>query len=134
MFPGIAVAREIARRSPASEILFVGAEQGIEARIVPKEGFQLRTLRLGGVKGVGVLRQAWNLWRMVKGFFAACGILRRFKPDAVIGVGGYASFPMLGAAILGGYLCSAAGSISRRFPIRARDPTLGSAASSRAIR
>lgn len=103
LFPGIAVAREIARRNSASEILFVGAELGIEARIVPKEGFELRTLRVGGIKGVGVFRQVWNLLRMVKGFFAAWSILRQFKPDAVIGVGGYASFPMLGAAILGGY-------------------------------
>src|SRR5438876_3053823 len=103
LFPGIAVAREIQRRHAGSKILFVGAEQGIEARIVPKEGFELRTLPVGGIKGVGVARQVRNLMGMVSGVFKARSILREFKPDVVIGVGGYASFPMLSAATLGGY-------------------------------
>jgi UDP-N-acetylglucosamine--N-acetylmuramyl-(pentapeptide) pyrophosphoryl-undecaprenol N-acetylglucosamine transferase len=103
LFPGIAVAREIQRRDPGSTILFVGAEQGIEARIVPKEGFELRTLPIGGIKGVGVSRQVRNLMGMVNGSLKAQRILRHFNPDVVVGVGGYASFPMLSAAILAGY-------------------------------
>ena len=71
LFPGIAVAREIQRRQPASRILFVGAEQGIETSIVPKEGFELRTLPIGGIKGLGVARQVRNLVGMVSGFFKA---------------------------------------------------------------
>ena len=103
LFPGIAVAREIQRRKPGSKILFVGAEQGIETRIVPKEGFELRTLPVGGIKGLGIARQLRNLIGMVSGVFNARQILGQFNPDVVIGVGGYASFPMLSAAILGGY-------------------------------
>src|SRR6185369_17653410 len=103
LFPGIAVARDIERRKPGSKILFVGAEQGIETRIVPKEGFELRTLPVGGIKGLGITRQIRNLAGMIGGVFSARGILRQFKPDVVIGVGGYASFPVLSAAILGGY-------------------------------
>src|SRR5438552_1414571 len=103
LFPGIAVAREIERGGPGSSILFVGAEEGIEARIVPKEGFNLQTLPVGGIKGVGVVRQVRNLGRNVAAVFKAWQILREYKPDAVIGVGGYASFPMLSAAILGAY-------------------------------
>src|SRR5215469_7592571 len=103
LFPGIAVAREIERRRPGSRILFVGAQQGIETRIVPKEGFELRTLPVGGIKGLGVVRQFRNLMGMVSGVFKARQILRQFKPDVVIGVGGYASFPLLSAATLGGY-------------------------------
>lgn len=103
LFPGIAVAREIQRRHPGSKILFVGAEQGIETRIVPKEGFELRTLPVGGIKGLGVVRQVRNLIGMISGVFTARRILRDFQPDVVIGVGGYASFPMLSAATLGGY-------------------------------
>jgi UDP-N-acetylglucosamine--N-acetylmuramyl-(pentapeptide) pyrophosphoryl-undecaprenol N-acetylglucosamine transferase len=103
LFPGIAVAREILRRDPKSRILFVGAEQGIETRIVPKEGFELRTLSIGGIKGLGVRRQVRNLMGMAGGVFKARSILREFKPDVVIGVGGYASFPLLSAATLGGY-------------------------------
>src|SRR5207253_9795344 len=63
----------------------------------------LRTLPLGGIKGVGIGRQVRNLMGMMGGVFKARQILRDFKPDAVIGVGGYASFPMLTAAIMGGY-------------------------------
>lgn len=99
LFPGIAVAREILRRDPKSEILFVGAERGIEAKIVPKEGFRLRTLRLGGVKGIGFIRRIKNLLGMVRGVYKAKRILLEFRPDIVIGVGGYASFPMISAAI-----------------------------------
>jgi len=103
LFPGVAVAREIQRRDSASKILFVGAEQGIEARIVPKEGFELRTLPVGGIKGLGITRQVRNLIGMASGIFKAKAILQEFKPDVVIGVGGYASFPMLCAATVGGY-------------------------------
>jgi UDP-N-acetylglucosamine--N-acetylmuramyl-(pentapeptide) pyrophosphoryl-undecaprenol N-acetylglucosamine transferase len=103
LFPGIAVAREIQRRHPGSEVLFVGAEQGIETRIVPKEGFPLKTLPLGGIKGVGWIRRLKNLASTVLGIQKAKNILTEFKPDAVIGVGGYASFPIITAAILGRY-------------------------------
>src|SRR5256712_13027242 len=103
LFPGIAVAREIQRRDPASSTLFVGAEQGIEARIVPKEGFELQTLPVGGIKGVGAVRQVRNLVGIAASVFKARQILREFTPDAVIGVGGYASFPMLTAAVLSSY-------------------------------
>ena len=103
LFPGIAVAREIQRRDAGSKILFVGAQQGIETRIVPKEGFELRTLPVGGIKGLGVARKVRNLIGMVNGVFKARTILREVNPDVVIGVGGYASFPMLSAAIMAGY-------------------------------
>jgi UDP-N-acetylglucosamine--N-acetylmuramyl-(pentapeptide) pyrophosphoryl-undecaprenol N-acetylglucosamine transferase len=103
LFPGIAVAREIQRRYANSKILFVGAEQGIETRLVPREGFELRTLPIGGIKGLGIGRQVKNLMGIVSGVFKARAILQEFNPDVVIGVGGYASFPMLTAAVLGGY-------------------------------
>jgi UDP-N-acetylglucosamine--N-acetylmuramyl-(pentapeptide) pyrophosphoryl-undecaprenol N-acetylglucosamine transferase len=103
LFPGIAVAREIQRRHPGSDVLFVGAERGVEARIVPQEGFPLRTLPLGGIKGVGWVRQFRNLLATIGGVFRAKKILQEFKPDVVVGVGGYASFPMVGAAVLGNY-------------------------------
>src|SRR5207247_4455591 len=79
------------------------AEQVIQARIVPKEGYECRSLPIGGIEGVGVGRQVRNLMGMVSGGLKAQKILRQFNPDVVIGVGGYASFPMLSAAILGGY-------------------------------
>jgi UDP-N-acetylglucosamine--N-acetylmuramyl-(pentapeptide) pyrophosphoryl-undecaprenol N-acetylglucosamine transferase len=103
LFPGIAVAREIQRRDKNAEILFVGAEQGIEVRLVPKEGFPLRCLPAGSMKGVGWGARARNLAATVKGILGARRILKEFRPAVVIGVGGYASFPMVTAAILKGY-------------------------------
>lgn len=103
LFPGIAVAREIQRRDRNSEILFVGAEQGIEARLVPQEGFALRTLPAGSMKGVGWLSRIRNAVATLKGILGAARILNEFRPSIVIGVGGYASFPMLSAAVIKGY-------------------------------
>jgi UDP-N-acetylglucosamine--N-acetylmuramyl-(pentapeptide) pyrophosphoryl-undecaprenol N-acetylglucosamine transferase len=101
--PGIAVAREIQRRHAGSEILFVGAERGIETRLVPQEGFALRTLPLGGIKRMAWTARFRNLASMITGISKAKQILREFNPNVVIGVGGYASFPMMAAAILKGY-------------------------------
>jgi UDP-N-acetylglucosamine--N-acetylmuramyl-(pentapeptide) pyrophosphoryl-undecaprenol N-acetylglucosamine transferase len=103
LFPGIAVAREIQRRSKDSEVLFVGAERGIESRLVPQEGFPLQCLPAGSMKGIGWMARLRNLATTVKGILGARKILQEFRPAVVIGVGGYASFPMLGAAILKGY-------------------------------
>jgi len=103
LFPGIAVAREIQRRYSNAQVLFVGAERGIETRLAPQEGFELRTLPLGGLKGVGWAARVRNLAAMFTGILKARRILNEFRPQVVIGVGGYASFPMVGAAILGGY-------------------------------
>src|SRR5262245_26967377 len=103
LFPGIAVAREFQRRDKSAEILFVGAERGIEARLVPQEGFPLRCLPAGSMKGIGWGARLRSLVSTVKGIFGAKRILKDFQPSVVIGVGGYASFPMLGAAILKGY-------------------------------
>lgn len=103
LFPGIAVAREMQRRNAKAEILFVGAERGIESRLVPQEGYPLRVLPLRGVKGEGWGTQIQSMTATVKGVFSARRILKEFNPDVVIGVGGYASFPTVMAAVLTGY-------------------------------
>src|SRR5262247_811438 len=71
LFPGIAVAREIQRRSKDAEVLFVGAEQGIEARLVPQEGFPLRCLPAGSIKGVGWRGRLRNIAATIKGILGA---------------------------------------------------------------
>ena len=102
LMPGIAVARELLRRDPKARVLFVGAEQGIEARVVPDEGFELVTLPIGGLKRVGWSRQLRNVIAMGAALIRSLSLLRRFEPDVVVGLGGYASFPAVGAAILRG--------------------------------
>ena len=102
LFPGIAVAKEIKRRRPDAHVLFVGARQGIETRVVHSEGFELETLLIGGIKGVGPVRRLRNLFGMAIALVHAMKILSRFRPDVVVGVGGYASVPILLAAICRG--------------------------------
>ena len=102
LMPGLAVARELLRRDPATRILFVGAKGGIEARVVPLEGFELVTLPVGGVKRVGWSRSVRNLVAIGAAVLRCLGVLARFGPDVVVGLGGYASFPAVGAATLRG--------------------------------
>ncbi len=102
LYPGIALAEEIVRRGEG-EVLFVGTSRGIETRAVPAAGFRLETLRVSGLKRMGLLGTLRGLLRLPLAWLRSFGILRRFRPDVVIGVGGYASGPLLLAAVLAGY-------------------------------
>jgi UDP-N-acetylglucosamine--N-acetylmuramyl-(pentapeptide) pyrophosphoryl-undecaprenol N-acetylglucosamine transferase len=100
IFPGVAIAREFRRRDPSAEILFVGTARGLETKIVPREGFDLELISVGALKGVSVFERIKSLAGLSISFVAALRILRRFKPDVVIGVGGYSSGPTLLMAAL----------------------------------
>ena len=106
LFPGLAVAHEFQRREPNSEILFIGTAQGIEFRVLPKEGFKLETLTVRGIKGRGLRGWMDALWGVPAGVLRSRGILRKFRPDCVIGLGGYASGPVLLASRLAGLRCA----------------------------
>jgi UDP-N-acetylglucosamine--N-acetylmuramyl-(pentapeptide) pyrophosphoryl-undecaprenol N-acetylglucosamine transferase len=106
LFPGLAVAREFKRREQTAEILFVGTEQGIEARVLPREGFRLEKITVKGLKGRGV-RGYWDaLYGIPASLVQSLRIIRRFRPDFIIGVGGYASGPLLLAGKLAGIRCA----------------------------
>ncbi len=98
LYPGIALAHEFLRLRPGSSVLFVGTERGLEARVVPREGFELATIRVSGMVGRGVGRAAATLARLPVAFGQAWTVLRRFRPDLVVGVGGYAAGPTIVAA------------------------------------
>jgi UDP-N-acetylglucosamine--N-acetylmuramyl-(pentapeptide) pyrophosphoryl-undecaprenol N-acetylglucosamine transferase len=100
IFPGVAIAREFKRRDPSTEILFVGTARGLESKIVPREGFDLALIKVGALKGVRVFERVKSLAGLPMSFVAALRILKRFKPDVVIGVGGYSSGPTLLMAAL----------------------------------
>lgn len=106
LFPGLAVAREFQRRDGKSEVLFIGTEQGIEYRVVPKEGFKLETLTVKGIKGRGIRGTLDALYGVPAGLLRSLAILRAFRPDCVIGLGGYASGPVLLAAKLKRIRCA----------------------------
>jgi UDP-N-acetylglucosamine--N-acetylmuramyl-(pentapeptide) pyrophosphoryl-undecaprenol N-acetylglucosamine transferase len=98
LFPGIAVAEEFLSRDPANEVLFVGTERGIEARAVPAAGYRLELISAAGIRGKGSLSQLKGAALMAYGYAQSRKILKSFRPDIVLGVGGYASLPMVMAA------------------------------------
>jgi UDP-N-acetylglucosamine--N-acetylmuramyl-(pentapeptide) pyrophosphoryl-undecaprenol N-acetylglucosamine transferase len=106
LYPGLAVAREFQRRDPAVEILFVGTAQGIEFRVLPKEGFKLETLQVKGIKGRGLRGWLDAAYGVPASLLRSLAIIKKFRPDCVIGLGGYASGPALLAAKLAGARCA----------------------------
>lgn len=102
VYMAIAVARELKRRDPSVEILFAGTAEGLESRIVPEQGYLLRTIRIGGLKNVGVKRLVTTILQMPGALLASLRIVREFSPSTVVGVGGFSSGPLVAAARLTG--------------------------------
>jgi UDP-N-acetylglucosamine--N-acetylmuramyl-(pentapeptide) pyrophosphoryl-undecaprenol N-acetylglucosamine transferase len=98
LYPGIAVARELLRRLPDTVVTFAGTARGIEARVVPKEGFPLDVIRSAGLKGMSPGALINGLGLLPLGGVDAWRIISRRRPDLVIGVGGYSSGPVVLAA------------------------------------
>src|SRR5512143_3071026 len=98
LFPGLAVAEAL--RARGGEAVFIGSSSGIEARVIPQTDFRLRTVAIRGVRGRG-LRGVLDLAVQLPIALAmAWQELARFRPAVVVGVGGYASFPVVVAAWL----------------------------------
>ena len=98
LYPGIAVARELLRRLPDATVTFAGTARGIEAGVIPREGFELDVIRSAGLKGTSPAALARGLLLLPLGGLDAWRILSKRSPDVVIGVGGYASGPVVLAA------------------------------------
>ena len=97
--PAIAVAKILKERRPECEILFVGADDGMETRLVPREGFRLETLTISNylrsLKPSAIWHNIQTVSTIRKALKRAEQIIRDFQPDVIVGTGGYASFPML---------------------------------------
>ena len=102
IYPAIAIAREFVSRDASRRVVFVGTQRGLEKTIVPKAGFPLEFIDVGGLKGKGAVELVKNLFRLPLGFLQAWGLVGKHKPNAVLGVGGYSSGPVLAAAKLRG--------------------------------
>jgi UDP-N-acetylglucosamine--N-acetylmuramyl-(pentapeptide) pyrophosphoryl-undecaprenol N-acetylglucosamine transferase len=100
LFPGIALAQEITTRHPQNDVMFVGTARGLEARVVPQAGYKLELIEVGGLKGMGVFKLIAGLFRIPKALLQSRAILKKYEPDVVVGVGGYASGPVVLAAWL----------------------------------
>ncbi len=100
VFPGIALAEEVVTRHPSNDVVFVGTARGLEATVVPKLGFPIELIDVKGLKGKGIAGTIRNLFLVPLALWQSFQILRRWRPDVVVGVGGYASGPVVLAAWL----------------------------------
>jgi UDP-N-acetylglucosamine--N-acetylmuramyl-(pentapeptide) pyrophosphoryl-undecaprenol N-acetylglucosamine transferase len=102
LYPGIAVARELLRRAPGALVTFVGTERGLEARVLPREGFELDLIRSAGLKGKSLLARLRGVLLIAPGLWDAWRVLKARRPSVVVGVGGYSSGPVVLVAALRG--------------------------------
>jgi UDP-N-acetylglucosamine--N-acetylmuramyl-(pentapeptide) pyrophosphoryl-undecaprenol N-acetylglucosamine transferase len=100
LFPGIAIAREFLRRSPDNKITFIGTTKGIENRILPKLGFELKVITVKGFKGKRLLEKIIALCCIPFSFIQSAYYIKKNNADMVIGLGGYISFPAIIAGIM----------------------------------
>lgn len=95
IYPALAIARGIKQHDPAAEILFVGTNKGMEADIVPREGFAFRTVTVEGLTRKVSLRALKTMVKTGKGCWEAFRIIKQFKPTVVVGTGGYVAGPVV---------------------------------------
>ncbi|MBK9072003.1 MAG: undecaprenyldiphospho-muramoylpentapeptide beta-N-acetylglucosaminyltransferase [Myxococcales bacterium] len=100
LFPGVAIAEELRARGGATEVTFVGTARGIEARVLPPLGWPLELIDVSGLKTVGLRGMLRGLLRLPRALWQSLRLLRRYRPHVVVGVGGYASGPVVLAAWL----------------------------------
>lgn len=100
IFPAIAIANALKERNPATEILFVGANGRMEMEKVPQAGYEIKGLNIAGFQRGSIIKNLTLPFKLAGSMLKAISIVHSFKPDVAIGVGGYASGPLLRAASL----------------------------------
>ncbi|HTT72186.1 MAG TPA: undecaprenyldiphospho-muramoylpentapeptide beta-N-acetylglucosaminyltransferase, partial [Anaeromyxobacteraceae bacterium] len=100
VFPGVALAEEVVGRHPGNDVIFVGTSRGLEAKVVPEAGFPIELIEVRGLKGKGFFSALAHLLLLPGALLHSLRILRKWRPDIVVGVGGYASGPVVLAAWL----------------------------------
>ncbi|MFZ0479332.1 MAG: undecaprenyldiphospho-muramoylpentapeptide beta-N-acetylglucosaminyltransferase [Terriglobales bacterium] len=98
VIPALAIAQQL-KKQFAAEVLFIGTARGIETRLVPQAGFSLELIQVGALKNVSLLTRAKTIFDLPRALWTAGRIVSDFRPDVVIGVGGYASGPAMIAAM-----------------------------------
>jgi UDP-N-acetylglucosamine--N-acetylmuramyl-(pentapeptide) pyrophosphoryl-undecaprenol N-acetylglucosamine transferase len=102
IFPALAIAGELQRKHPGMEVRFAGSRYGMEKRIVPGRGIRLHLLHIRGLRGKGLFDTVRGLLLLPLALAEALALMLSFRPQAVVGVGGYASFPVaLACRLLG---------------------------------
>jgi len=103
VYPAIAMAKKLVQRNPDIEIMFVGADRGMENQIVPREGFRLTTLDVISFPRRISVAQIKSVHKAILAMLRAYQVLREFRPGVVVGTGGYAAGPIVLMAALLGY-------------------------------
>jgi UDP-N-acetylglucosamine--N-acetylmuramyl-(pentapeptide) pyrophosphoryl-undecaprenol N-acetylglucosamine transferase len=98
LFPGIAIAEEFLKRDDQTKVIFIGTQRGIESKLLGGLGYELREIDIEGVKGRGIKALMKVVYQIPKSLWQSRCILKQFRPDIVVGVGGYASGPAVFAA------------------------------------
>jgi len=98
IFPAVAVGHALQRLQPGTQLLFVGANGRMEMEKVPKEGFEIIGLDIAGFNRSNIFKNLALPFKVLRARMKARNIIKQFNPGAIVGVGGYASFPMLNAA------------------------------------
>ena len=98
IYPAIAIADEIKKRDPQADILFVGAERGLEKDLVPERGYDIKLITVAGFNRKNPVKNIEVIRKLMKGNKQARQIIRDFRPDFVVGTGGYASAPLVRTA------------------------------------
>ena len=98
IYPALAIANYIKEQKPDTEFLFVGNEGGMESRLVPRAGYPIRYIRVQGLRRKLTLENMKTAVRLLTSFSAAKKIIKEFRPDVVIGTGGYVCLPVMLAA------------------------------------
>jgi UDP-N-acetylglucosamine--N-acetylmuramyl-(pentapeptide) pyrophosphoryl-undecaprenol N-acetylglucosamine transferase len=101
VLPALAIAREL-RDKAGADVRFIGTARGLETRLVPEAGFQLQVVRSGQLKNVSLATRAKTALDVPRGVLECRRLIREFRPQVVVGVGGYASGPGMIAAIMQG--------------------------------
>lgn len=96
--PGIAIANKIKEMEKNSEIIFIGTERGLEKDLVPRSGYELKTINAHGIERKLTIENFKNLYETMKSIKDAKKIMKEFQPDVVIGTGGYICMPVIIAA------------------------------------
>ena len=98
IFPAIAIANAIKKLEPATDILFVGAKDKMEMEKVPQAGYRIEGLDIAGFNRSSLIKNIGLPFKLVRSFLQVRNIFNQFRPDAVVGVGGYSSYPVLRSA------------------------------------
>lgn len=103
IYPALAIGQGIVRKWPGSEIVFVGTNHGLESTIVPETGLELKTISAQGLDRSSMIKAVGSALKVPVGFWQARNIIKEFRPDIIIGTGGYVSYPVVMAGSVMGF-------------------------------